>query len=89
MRMELYVDAETKECSGELPRKISASKLFRWVVKAATTDNKTWKKLIRTGGDIKDVQDYLRPRLMTILGITEEQRKKIEAILDNDKDGQE
>lgn len=69
MRMELYVDKETKEGSGELPRKISASKLFRWVIRAATTDNKTWKKLVKTDPDIKEVQDYLRPRLREILGV--------------------
>ncbi len=67
--MELYVDKETKENSGELPRKISASMLFRWVIKAATTDMKTWEKLIRTDPDIKMVQEYLRPRMRKIFGL--------------------
>jgi hypothetical protein len=86
--MELYVDQETKESSGELPRKISASKLFRWIIKAVTTDMKTWKKLLRTDKDIKEVQEFIRPRLMMMLGITEEQRKKIMSIL-GDEDAKE
>ena len=86
MKTTVYLDEESVKAANELPRKINVSKLLRWAIKAATTDNKTWKKLIRTEGEIKEVQDYLRPRLMMILGITEDQRKKFQSIIDNDKD---
>lgn len=89
MKTTVYLDEDSVKAANELPRKINVSKLLRWAIKAATTDNKTWKKLIKMEGEIKEVQEYLRPRLMMILGITEEQRKKILAIIDNDKESQE
>jgi post-segregation antitoxin (ccd killing protein) len=89
MKTTVYLDEDSVNAANDLPRKINVSKLLRWAIKAATTDNKTWMKLIKTEGEIKEVQDFLRPRLMMILGITEEQRKKFLAIIDNDKKGKE
>jgi hypothetical protein len=89
MKTTVYLDEESVKAANELPRKINVSKLLRWVIKAVTSDEKTWTKLIRTEGEIKEVQDYLRPRLLMILGTTKEQRKKFLAILENDKVGQE
>lgn len=87
MKTTVYLDDESVQAANELPRKINVSKLLRWAIKAATTDNKTWNKLIREDGEVKEVQDYLRPRIMIMLGINEAQRKKIQAILDNEKEG--
>lgn len=86
MKTTVYLDEESVKAADDLPRKINVSKLLRWAIKAATTDNKTWKKLIREEGEIKEVQDYLRPRVIDMLGISETQRKKIVAILDNEKE---
>ena len=85
MKTTVYLDEESVQASNELPRKINVSKLLRWAIKAATSDLKTWKKLIKTEGEIKEVQDFLRPRLMMILGISEEQRKKIISKIDDEE----
>ena len=81
MKTTVYLDEESTKAAGDLPRKINVSKLLRWAIKAATTDFKTWKKLIREEGEIKEVQDYLRPRVIEMLGVSEAKRKKIQEII--------
>lgn len=77
MNVNLYFDAESVEAMKEMPRKMNASKVARWAMKTAVSDAKELKRLLKEDIEFREVQDYLRPRLMQALHIDEEQRKKI------------
>lgn len=77
MQTTLYLDDNSVSAMKDLPSKMSASKITRWMLKTAVSDNRQLKKLLKSDAEYKEVQDYLRPRLMELLRIDEEQRKKI------------
>jgi hypothetical protein len=85
MRTNIMLDEESHKVIKELPRKISASKLLRWLLKLINTSDKEWAYLIKHDPEIKEVQDWMRPRFMRALGVSEEQRKKILKILSHDE----
>ena len=72
MKATLSINEQTKASMGDLPIRMSASKLFRWIVKLMVSDEKEWKKIIREEGEIKEVQDYIRPKLRMALGLLKE-----------------
>lgn len=79
------LDEESHKVIQELPKKISASKLLRWLLKMVHTNDKEWTRLIKHDPEIKEVQDWIRPRLMRALGLNEDQRKKFFKIIDHDE----
>lgn len=89
MRTNIMLDEDSHKVIGELPKRISASKLMRWMLKAVHTNDKEWKNLLRNDREIKEVQDWIRPRIMKVLGINEDQKKKILKIIDGDKSEQD
>lgn len=80
MRTTVYLDDDAKNALDELPRKVNASKLIRWMSKALTTDEKKWDRLIKEDQEIRDVQEFLRPRLMQALGINEKKLEKMKTV---------
>jgi len=77
MNVNLYLDAASVEAMHGMPHGINASKITRWVLKTAVADAKEIKRLLKEDAEYRQVQDYLRPRLMQTLHIDEEQRKKL------------
>lgn len=71
MRTTLSIDEQTRQAMQELPRPFKSSALLRWLLKALTTDNKEWDRLIKNDPEIKAVQDYVRPRLRRVLQLDE------------------
>lgn len=53
----------------KVPRGVNISKIMRWFLKLITTSDKEWKVLIRKDGEVKEVQDMIRPYLRKALGI--------------------
>jgi adenine C2-methylase RlmN of 23S rRNA A2503 and tRNA A37 len=76
MRTSLEIDDRTQEAIWQMKKPFKASALFRWLMKALTSDNKEWDKLIKTDPEIKAVQDFIRPRLRHVLGFDETETKK-------------
>jgi hypothetical protein len=60
MNYMLSVDADTAKGARELPRRMSASKLFRHSIKANTYDAKQWAEYKKTA-ECKDCLEWLRP----------------------------
>ena len=58
--MNLYVDDEVVGLANELPRKMSASKLFRHSVKANTLNAAQWAEYKKTP-ECKECLEFLRP----------------------------
>lgn len=75
-RAVFYMDKQSKKAIAELKRPFKASALIRWLLKALTTTNKEWDKLIVSDPEVKAVQDFLRPRLRHALGFDEEETTK-------------
>ncbi len=69
MKTTFYLDEVSSQAVKELPRKISASKLMRWMLKLIHTNNKEWKHLIKHDPEIREVQDWIRPKLRKALGL--------------------
>jgi hypothetical protein len=85
MRTNIMLDEDSHKVIGELPRKISASKLLRWLLKLIHTNDKEWTQLIKHDPEIREVQEWIRPKVIRALGINEEQRKKIMKIVGHDE----
>jgi len=64
MMIALYTDAETNRLASELPRKCSASKIMRYVLKAAMTSDADFEVYKRENKDAKEVRLYLREKLL-------------------------
>lgn len=84
MRATLYLDAKSVNAIHEMPRTMNASKMTRWLLKTAVSDSKEIKRLLKNDVEYREVQDYLRPRLMKALRIDEEQRKKLLKLFDEE-----
>jgi hypothetical protein len=69
MKTTFYLDEVSSKAVKDLPRKMSASKLLRWMLKLIHTNDKEWKLLIKHDPEIKEVQDWIRPMLRKALGL--------------------
>lgn len=58
-----------------LPRGFSISRMVRWMINLITTSDKEWQQLIRREGEIKEFQDYIRPKLEKALGLKRTKEK--------------
>ena len=67
MRTNIMLDEESHKVIKELPKKMSASKLLRWLLKALNSSEKEWTYLIRHDPEIMEVQDWIRPKLRKAL----------------------
>jgi len=76
MKATLFLDEQSVSAMRDMPQRMSASKITRWLLKTATCDDKQLEKLLKTDKEYREVQDYLRPRLMELFDIDDEQRKK-------------
>lgn len=75
MKTTFYLDEVSSKAVKELPRKISASKLLRWLLKLVNTTNKEWNYLIKHDDEVKEVQDWIRPKLRKALGLPDVEDK--------------
>lgn len=64
MRVVLYSDAMTKRCVDDLPRRVGASKIMRYVLKAIMTNDAEWEEYRKTDKDAINVRNYLREKLL-------------------------
>lgn len=68
MRTNFYVDEMSHNFIGELPRKVNASKIMRYVLKAIFATDAEWADYMKSDKDAVVVHDYLKvklfPRLM-------------------------
>jgi hypothetical protein len=60
MHMTFTVDEETLKGARTLPRRMTASRLLRHLVKAATYNEKEWL-VYKTTEDCKDARAFLKP----------------------------
>ena len=67
--MNIYTDEQTDRFIGEMPAKMSASRVFRWMMRLISTNDKEWTVLIKENKEIKEVQAYMRPRIRKALGM--------------------
>ncbi len=70
------LDEDSHKVIGELPKRISASKLLRWLLKLIHTNDKEWEYLIEHDPEIKEVQDWIRPKLRKALGLRNVEKNK-------------
>ena len=64
MRTLILLDEQSHTAMGELPRKMSFSRIARVFLVAATTDEKEWKHFLKGNDEAKEVQAFLRQRLL-------------------------
>lgn len=58
-----------------LPRGFSISRMVRWMITLITSSDKEWNEAIRREGEIKEFQDYIRPKLEKALGLKQTEKK--------------
>jgi hypothetical protein len=58
--MNLYVDDEVVALANDLPKRMSASKLFRHSIKANTYDARQWAEYKKTP-ECQECLEFLRP----------------------------
>lgn len=63
MNLNLYVDAETSKCLDSLPRKFSASKIFRYIIKANQLNEDDWQNYFQTDKDAKEIRMFLQEKI--------------------------
>ena len=68
MKATLFVDQRTKDAIENMPRKMSASKLFRWFMVMLTCSDKEWERIRKEEPEILEVQEYIRPKLRRMIG---------------------
>lgn len=64
MNTTITLDEKSHDAMGELPAKMSFSRIARVLLVAATTDDKDWKKFLKGNDEAKEVQAFLRQRLL-------------------------
>jgi hypothetical protein len=64
----LTLDDESHKASKNI-RAFSTSALLRWLLKALTTDEKAWDRLIVRDPEIRAVQEWIRPKLLRALNM--------------------
>lgn len=74
MRTTVHLDDQAQKSYEALPRRLSFSAIVRWLLALIGTNQKEWLKLIREEGEIKEVQDYMRPKLQKALGLSIEDK---------------
>jgi len=62
MNTTIVLNERSHDAMGELPGKMSFSRIARTLLVAATTDNEEWKKFLKGNNDAKEVQAFLRKR---------------------------
>lgn len=63
----LSIDEQAFGCVDELPRKMSASKIFRYVVKAIILKDEAWFTYLENDVDAKVIRGYLKKTLVNRL----------------------
>lgn len=64
MKTTLYLDEMSHNYIGELPRKVNASKIVRYVLKAIFADDAEWKVFLETDADAAVLREYLHKKLL-------------------------
>lgn len=64
MKVTLYLDEQAHRYMNELPRKVSASKIARYILKALFTTDDEWREILRTDKDAREVKEYVRSKLL-------------------------
>jgi len=64
MNATITLDKTSYKAMGAFPRKMSFSRVARVLLVAATTDDKDWKKFLKGNDEAKEVQSFLRERLL-------------------------
>lgn len=62
MKTTVYLDKESSDAMKELPRKVSASAIFRHILKAIVTNDKQWDEYITTNEEGIMVRAYIHER---------------------------
>ena len=69
MKTTVYLDEKSAQAADELPRKVNVSKLLRWLLKLIQTNDNEWASLMEQDAEIREVQDWIRPKLRKALGL--------------------
>lgn len=64
MRAQLLLDEKSIDAMHNLPARMSASKIVRVLLVAATTNMTEWKQYVRDHEEAREVKKYLREKLM-------------------------
>jgi hypothetical protein len=64
MRANLMLDEMSMEALHNLPQRMSASKIVRVLLVAATTNMKEWKQYLREHEEAREVKLYLREKFL-------------------------
>jgi hypothetical protein len=64
MKATMWLDQMSHDAMENLPRKMSASKLMRTLLVAATTNNREWKQHLKENEEAREVQAYLRQKFL-------------------------
>ena len=63
MRTNFYLDEVSHNYVGELPRKVNASKIMRFMLKAIFDSESEWTAFLETDKDAAIIKEYLRKKL--------------------------
>jgi len=63
MKTTLYLDQVSHDYIDELPRKVNASKIVRYVLKAIFADDAEWNLFLETDSDAAVLREYLHKKL--------------------------
>lgn len=64
MKATLMLDEMSLGIMHDLPRRMCASKILRVLLVAVTTDNKQWRNYLKSNSEAREVQLYLREKLL-------------------------
>lgn len=63
MRSNVVLDEMSYLAMQNLPKRMSASKLMRTFLVAATTNDKEWNRYLKSSEEAREVRDYLCEKL--------------------------
>lgn len=66
VKATLTIDDATKGFMDELPKKVSASAIFRWAVTVAMTNDIEWRRSCKQRPELIEVTEYLRDRMKKV-----------------------
>ena len=64
MGIHLYADSEMKEICENLPKRMSASKIFRCLLVALKTSDEEWEKRLQIDDDLREAKDWLKDKVI-------------------------